>query len=159
MLTLILAAAVSQVYRDDFYMMRAQEDFVIDSLDRPVGWVKYLPPEIDEQVKLWESDCWRCRKRANEAVVAMGADAVRQLFWLVRAKNQQVAMHAEAVLLCIAKCGKCGGTGRCPGYQPLSPESSLCKNCRHTALFHDEVDSNKCVYCHGDGYLEEPYKW
>lgn len=159
MLTLILAAAVSQVYRDDFYFARAQENWVIDNLDRPVGWVKYLPPEIDEQVKLWESDCWRCRKRANEAVVAMGEDAIRPLFWLLRAKNQQVALHAEAVLLCIAKCRWCSGKGTCQRFVPATPESSLCKNCRHTSLFHDETDWNTCVHCHGDGYLEEPYRW
>lgn len=155
MLTMILAAAVSQVYRDDFYAMKAQEDFVIDSLDRPIGWVKFVPPEIDEQVKLWESDCWRCRKRANEAVVAMGPDAIRPLFWLVRAKNQQVALHAEAVLLCIAKCSFCKGRGACGGHKPMSPPTWACEVCWHSEAYHGGGWEGTCVHCHGEGILED----
>lgn len=154
MLTLILAASISQVYREDFHFMKAQEDWVINNSPKPVRYTKFMPRELAEQVNLWADDCYRCRKRANEAVVAMGPKVIRHLFWALRAKDPAIAMHAEAVLLCLTKCPHCHGEGVCGTFVPMEPKTWACNVCWASEVYHEGGWEQACVHCKGDGYLE-----
>jgi hypothetical protein len=161
MLTLILATAIAtQTYENDFYFMMATEDFVIDSAPKPVRYSQFLPKELCEQVDLWDTDCWRCRRRANEAVVRMGPSVVRWLFYPLRAKSPSVKLHAEAVINKLISCRFCGGRGICQKYIPAKGSLEACETCHAGKNWHDLID-NTCIHCNGGPFEVDtrPYNY
>jgi hypothetical protein len=159
MLTLVLLASLTQTYEPDFYFMMAQENFVIDQLPKPVGYMTYIPAELAENVKLWEDDCWRCRKQANAKIISMGPDVIRWLFWPLRARDVRTSLHAEAMIESLIRCGACGGSGRCDGYIQAAPDEYTCLVCGSLRYSH-AFRSDECVHCEGRGafstYKGEP---
>lgn len=149
MLTLVLLASLTQVYQDDFYFMAAQENWVIDNLPKPVGYMDHIPPELAEQVALWREDCWRCRKGANERVLAMGPSVVRWLFWPLRAKDLRVSMHAESMINALIRCRFCED-GTCGGFTQPDPDKYTCEVCGSYWFRHAFV-ANNCIHCGGAG--------
>lgn len=156
MLPMILAAAMStQVYADDFFFMKANEDFVMDSLPPRSVFDRYIPAELAEHVQIWSEDCWRCRRNANADVVKMGPKVIRWLFWPLRAKDLRVSMHANAVLATLAKCRHCGGDGECPGFKAAKLQPYTCEICL-TSQFSHVYQRLDCVHCGGTGLFEKP---
>lgn len=149
MIAMILAATIAQVNADDFYLMRATEFWVMDNAPKPVGYSQYIPAALLEHVNIWREDCWRCRKRANEAVIKMGPDAIRWLFWPLRAKDLRVSMHAEAVITGLIKCPYCDG-GECPGFKPAKDDQYRCFVCDYHKYAHI-WSAPDCVHCWGAG--------
>lgn len=158
MLSLILAVSLSQVYRSDFYFSQAQEAWVVDHLEQPQDWLDVVPEQIGDQIRLWNSESSQVRRSASDRLAAIGADAVRWLFWATKAKDQRIAMRAESVLLRITTCRWCDGTGECQTFMAKDPETVFCDRCRHEKMYHAS-NGRPCVHCRGDGYLEEPYRW
>src|SRR6185312_13584769 len=114
MLTLILAATLSQITLDDYCFVQAQENFIIDNLPKDKkAYSLFVPAEILERVKLWEDECWRCRRTANIEIIKMGEPAIRWMMWTARSTNLQIRLHSEACLRGLVKCSFCNGRGEC----------------------------------------------
>jgi hypothetical protein len=149
MLALILAAAVSsQVFENDFYFMKATEDWIIDNAKPPIRYSTFIPKELCEQVDLWNDDCFRCRRRANEAVVRMGPSMVRWLFYPLRAKSLSVKLHTEAVINKLIACRFCDGLGVCVKFSPMKDFPHTCERCWFYDLTH-QYENPRCVHCGG----------
>lgn len=162
MLGLILATALAtQVYEQDFYFIKAQEDWIIDDAKPPIRYSQFIPKELCEQVDLWNDDCWRCKRRANEAVVRMGPDMIRWLFYPLRAKSPSVALHAEAVINRLIACPECGGDGECDGYVQSEGSPEMCVVCHAGKSWHEYGDKI-CFHCNGRGKFaidHRPYNY
>lgn len=154
-MSLILAAAVAgQVYEADFYLIKATEDFVIDSLPKPVRYSQYLPKELAEQVDVWREDCWRCRRTANRSVLAMGPGVIRWLFWTIRAKDLRTSFHSEAMIVALSRCRYCRGTGECPGWRPMNEFPKTCVHCGFYEVAH-QYELPRCCHCYGGRFEVE----
>lgn len=160
MLSLLLAAVVSQITPEDYAKIQAEENWVIDSLQRPVRYHKYMPSAIAEQADLWDDPCYRCRKRANEAVVAMGDPALRWMFWTLRSTSPSIQLHSEACIRGLLKCNVCNGSGRCEKYIAKHYKMEkwtweYCLVCGRSRQNHDDVSyPRECIHCGGQGIFQ-----
>ena len=145
MTTLILLAALAQCPpQDDFYMMMAQENWVMDQAieaDEHAGFERFMPREVAKQVLLFREDCFRCRRRARDEVVAMGPDALRLMFWSLRSIDWCVSTTSEQAINLMIRCPRCDGEGYCYSFKD-SPDprdrSGLCWVCGGHKEYHDE---------------------
>jgi hypothetical protein len=153
MLTLVLLASLGQVYADDFYCMQAQENFVIDNLPKPVGYMTYIPAELAEQVDRWADECWRCRRTANQNVLALGPSYIRWLFWTMRSTDLRTALHSEAMIMALARCSHCGGGGYCQRFVPMKDYPETCETCWFYREYRHDGET-RCVHCDGGGMFE-----
>lgn len=157
MLSLILAAAVGQVYHKDLAFMCSQENWVMDQQPRDAGYMWYIPAWANERVEMWRSDSVECRRVAVRELVAEGSDAARPMFWTMRARDPEVVRLSEIVLGRLRLCGVCKGTGECPGFEAENADqdvsSSSCRWCNNLQYHHESKENvRECRTCDGRGY-------
>lgn len=162
---MILLAALAQVpTADDFYFAKAQEDFVMDvdiAANDHAGFERRMPPEIAKQVLLFRDDCWRCRERARDDVVAMGPDAMRWLFWSLRSIDWNISTMSSQALHRMILCHRCDGKGFCREFVKSpdpSDHSDSCYVCGAHEDFHEfDYYPPTCSQCSGRGIFPRSF--
>lgn len=163
--TMILIAALAQVpTADDFYFAKAQEDFAMDiavANDDHAGFERYMPPAIAKQVILFRDDCWRCRERARDDVVAMGPDALRWMFWSLRSIDWNISTVSSQAIHRMILCRRCGGDGWCHEFKKSPDEgdqSNSCFVCGMQETYHEtSYYPPVCSQCSGRGIFPRSF--
>ena len=165
MSTLILLAVLAQVpTQDDFNFIMAQENFVMDAAiakDKHAGFERFMPRAIAKQVLIFREDCWRCRDRARDDVVAMGPDAMRWMFWSLRSKDWNISTTSTQAINRMIRCPRCEGKGFCEGFRRSTVKgdhSGGCGVCGMQETYHDHAYyPPSCSDCSGRGVFPRSF--
>lgn len=149
MLATLLIAQAPTI--SDWGFVRAQEDFVIDSLPASRRMAGHVPPATLERILALGEDHWHCRERARRELTD-DPGSHRWLFWGLRSKEASIRYGCWLVLRDVASCPYCHGTDECGGFRPNGIIEWACRGCGNSDMSHWDPDLRRaCLRCRFEG--------